>query len=126
MPSEETSVVSTESIDSLLATTLKNYEAEHLRSYDSQIPLEQDFFGRVKNIVEGVFEASEGAGQLFQGDVWHESYACECRRSFRKWQRVGVHRRCKWGVNGLCSPNAESELGHENRGRMEERCSSAG
>lgn len=54
---ESPKIVSTDDVDTLLAATLRTYEEEHLRGYDSQIPLEQDFFGRVRNILETVFEA---------------------------------------------------------------------
>lgn len=49
-----TAIVGQDAIDSLLGTTLATYEEEQRRSHDSDIPLEQDFFGRVKSITESL------------------------------------------------------------------------
>ena len=51
-PAEQVVVVSQEAIDTLLRSTLVGYEAEQRNTYDGEIPMEQDFFGRVRNITE--------------------------------------------------------------------------
>jgi hypothetical protein len=45
-------IVSRESIESLIRSTMAEFEKGHLETYDSDIPVEQDLFGRVKDIVE--------------------------------------------------------------------------
>ena len=49
-------VVSQEAIDTLLRSTVVGYEADHRNTYDGEIPMEQDFFGRVRNITETLFQ----------------------------------------------------------------------
>ena len=45
-------VVSQEAIDTLLRSTLVSYEADQRSTYNGEIPMEQDFLGRVRNITE--------------------------------------------------------------------------
>jgi hypothetical protein len=58
-PAEPVVVVSQEAIDTLLRSTLVAYEAEQRSSYDGDIPVEQDIFGRVRGITETVLKFSE-------------------------------------------------------------------
>jgi hypothetical protein len=51
-------IVSQEAIDSLISTTLIAYEDEQRRSHENDIPLEQDFFGRIKSVTEAVMAYS--------------------------------------------------------------------
>jgi hypothetical protein len=52
-------VVSQEAIDSLLRSTLVTSEAEQRSAYDGEIPMEQDYFGRVKNITETLLKFAD-------------------------------------------------------------------
>lgn len=45
-------VVSQEAIDTLLRSTLLAYESDQRTAYDSQIPMESEFFGRVRNVTK--------------------------------------------------------------------------
>ena len=51
-------VVTRESVDGLIRTTMQKFERGHLDTYDREIPIEQDFFGRTKNIVETILACS--------------------------------------------------------------------
>ena len=51
---QSTEIVLQESIDSLIETTLKTYEDEQRLSHENDIPLEQDFFGRIKSVIESL------------------------------------------------------------------------
>jgi hypothetical protein len=51
-------VVTQKAVDSLIRSTMDEFEKEHSESYESEIPVEQDFFGRVKNIVEALLKHS--------------------------------------------------------------------
>lgn len=51
-------VLRRDDLDSLIRLTMNNFEREHLSSYDSEIPIEQDLFGRVKNVVETLLKHS--------------------------------------------------------------------
>jgi hypothetical protein len=51
-------VVSRESVDSLIRSTMAEFERDHLGSYDSEIPIEQDLFGRVKDVIETLLKHS--------------------------------------------------------------------
>ena len=51
---QPTEIVLQDSIDSLIATTLKTYEDEQRLSHENDIPLEQDFFGRIKSVIESL------------------------------------------------------------------------
>ncbi|WP_435017952.1 hypothetical protein TA3x_005575 [Tundrisphaera sp. TA3] len=51
-------VVSREAVDSLIRSTMAEFEREHLGSYDAEIPVEQDLFGRVKDVVETLLRHS--------------------------------------------------------------------
>ena len=51
-------VVSREALDSLIRSTMAEFERDHLGSYDSEIPVEQDLFGRVKEVVETLLRHS--------------------------------------------------------------------
>jgi hypothetical protein len=59
LPDEPVVVVSQEAIDTLLRSTLVAYEAEQRSIYDAEIPMEQDFLGRVKNISETLVRFAE-------------------------------------------------------------------
>ncbi|GIX04297.1 MAG: hypothetical protein KatS3mg114_0166 [Planctomycetaceae bacterium] len=52
-------VVTQEAIDTLLRSTLLAYESDQRRAYDSEIPMEAEFFGRVRNITETLLKYSE-------------------------------------------------------------------
>ena len=52
-------VISQDAIDTLLRSTLVTYEAEQRSVYDGEIPMEQDHFGRVKNITETLLRFTE-------------------------------------------------------------------
>ncbi len=53
IPKTETpKVVTREEVDSIIRTTIEQFERGHLATYDREIPIEQDFFGRTRNIVE--------------------------------------------------------------------------
>ena len=58
-PAEPVAVITQEVIDTLLRSTLVAYETEQRSTYDSEIPMEQDFFGRVKNITETLLKFGE-------------------------------------------------------------------
>lgn len=58
-PVEAVVVISQEAIDTLLRSTLVTYEAEQRNTYDGEIPMEQDFFGRVRNITETLLKFGE-------------------------------------------------------------------
>ena len=45
-------IVSQESIDALIGSTLRDNENEQRRAHENEIPLEQDFYGRVKSIAD--------------------------------------------------------------------------
>lgn len=51
--------VSRQAIDTLLRSTVVSYEAEQRSAYDCDIPMEQDFFGRVKSITETLLKYAE-------------------------------------------------------------------
>ena len=51
---QQPEIVSQEAIDSLIGTTLKTYEDEQRLSHENDIPLEQDFFGRIKCVTESL------------------------------------------------------------------------
>jgi hypothetical protein len=51
-------VVTREEVDGLIRTTIERFERGHLDTYDREIPIEQDFFGRTQNIVEAVLAHS--------------------------------------------------------------------
>jgi hypothetical protein len=59
VPAEPVVVVSQEAIDTLLRSTLVTYEAEQRSAYDGEIPMEQDFLGRIKNITETLLKFGE-------------------------------------------------------------------
>jgi hypothetical protein len=50
--------VTEEAIDTLLRSTLLDYENGHRSTYDSEIPIEEDAFGRVKSIIETMLKNS--------------------------------------------------------------------
>jgi hypothetical protein len=52
-------VIFQEAIDTLLRSTLVANEAEHRSSYGGDIPVEQDFFGRVRGITETLLKFGE-------------------------------------------------------------------
>lgn len=52
-------VVSQEAIDTLLRSTIVTYEAEQRSAYNGEIPMEQDFLGRIKNIAETLLKFGE-------------------------------------------------------------------
>jgi hypothetical protein len=58
-PAEQVVVVSQEAIDTLLRSTLVTYETEQRTAFDGEIPMEQDFFGRVRNITETLLKFGE-------------------------------------------------------------------
>jgi hypothetical protein len=58
-PAEPAVVVSQEAIDTLLRSTLVSYEAEKRSAYNGEIPMEQDFFGRIKNVTETLLKYAE-------------------------------------------------------------------
>jgi hypothetical protein len=58
-PAEPVVIVSQEAIDTLLRSALVGYEAEQRSTYDAEIPMEQDFVGRVKNISETLVKFTE-------------------------------------------------------------------
>lgn len=45
-------VVTREAVDGLIRSTIEQAERRHLDSYDREIPIEQDLFGRMRNVVE--------------------------------------------------------------------------
>ncbi|RUL84647.1 AAA family ATPase [Tautonia sociabilis] len=45
-------IVTQEAVDTLIGSTIEQAERRHLDSYDREIPIEQDLFGRIRNIVE--------------------------------------------------------------------------
>jgi hypothetical protein len=49
---ETAAVVTQDDIDNLLRSTLVGYEKRQRASYDAEIPIEQDAFGRVKSVTE--------------------------------------------------------------------------
>jgi hypothetical protein len=51
---QQPEIVSQEAIDSLIGTTLKTYEDEQRLPHENDIPLEQDFFGRIKCVTESL------------------------------------------------------------------------
>src|SRR5262249_16861392 len=50
---------SQEAIDALLRSALVGYEAEQRTAYNGEIPMEQDFFGRVKNVTETLLKFAD-------------------------------------------------------------------
>lgn len=58
-PADSAVVITQEAIDTLLRSTLVAYETEQRSTYDSEIPMEQDFFGRVRNITETLLKFDE-------------------------------------------------------------------
>jgi hypothetical protein len=57
-------VVSQEAIDTLLRSTLVTYETEQRSAYNGDIPMEQDFMGRIKNITETLLKFCEEKASL--------------------------------------------------------------
>ena len=58
-PIEPVILVTQEAIDTLLRSTLVGCESEQRCAYDSEIPMEQDFLGRVKDITETLLKYGE-------------------------------------------------------------------
>ena len=52
-------VVTAEAIDALIRSTLVEFESGQRAAYAAEIPVEQDFFGRVRNLLESVLAFSE-------------------------------------------------------------------
>ena len=47
-------VVTRDEVDGLIRSAIEQFEKGHLGTYDREIPIEQDFFGRTRNIVEAL------------------------------------------------------------------------
>ena|GEM_PF-1155740 len=56
--SGEQVVVTRDALENLIRSTIEQFERGHLDSYDREIPIEHDSFGRMKNIVEAIMAAS--------------------------------------------------------------------
>ena len=52
-------VILQEDIDTLIRSTLVAYQADQRTAYDSEIPMESEFFGRVRNITETLLKFTE-------------------------------------------------------------------
>ena len=58
-PAELREVVPRETINALLSSALDSFKNEHLAAYKGDFPIEQDFFGRVRNITETLVKFSD-------------------------------------------------------------------
>lgn len=58
-PTDEVVVITQEAIDKVLRSTLVACESEERSTYEGEIPMEQDYIGRVRNITETLLKYSE-------------------------------------------------------------------